>query len=210
MENHRNRKSPQLAPPTPPFRVYGSPSQFRRESAEARRSQSRPVIDINLISGDLQAAQTSKSQSSRPRIHGQPVPGFAPGDFLICEYTIDVPAALNVHSFEASVVWFTTGKGDSDIGVHFFERRLTRSLPDGYLKQVQRLSTVLPLTPLSYTGRIVQIKWGVRIRLFLDDNSQFTQDAPFRLGNAAPCEIGDDAMPETNDAADDDAVEELD
>ena len=120
-----------------------------------------------------------------------------------------MPAALRVHSFEASVVWFTTGKGDTDIGVHFFERRLTRSLPDGYLKQIQRLSTVLPLTPLSYAGRIVQISWSVRIRLFLDDNSQFTQDAPFRLGKSAPCDTSDDVMLGTSDA-DDDAMEESD
>ena len=188
MENNRNRKSPQLASPTPPFRIYGSPSQFRRESAEARRSQSVPVIDIDLISGDL-ATQTSHSTETRTGFVGDSsIPVFSPGGFLICEYTIDVPAALKVHSFEASVVWLTTGKGDTDIGVHFFERRLNRSLPDGYLKQVQRLSTVLPLTPLSYAGRIVQIGWSVRIRLFLDDNSQFTQDAPFQLGNAALCD----------------------
>ena len=195
MENSRNRKSSQLAPPTPPFRVYGSPTQFRRESAEARRSQSRPVIDIDLISGDPQTqTQTSRSQETRPRFAtGQTIPDFAPGDFLICKYAIDVPAALKVHSFEASVIWLTTGKGDTDIGVHFFERRLTRSLPDGFLNQVQRLSTVLPLTPMSYSGQIVQISWSVRIRLFLDDNSQFTQDAPFRLGDAGLCEPDESA-----------------
>lgn len=102
-----------------------------------------------------------------------------------------MPAALKVHSFEASVVWFTTGKGDTDIGVHFFERRLTRSLPDGFLKQSQRLSTVLPKTPLSYAGRIVQTSWSVRIRVFLDDNSQVTKDEPFRLGDAALCTVSE-------------------
>jgi len=145
-----------------------------------------------LISGGQQS-QPVHADETRASVHGQAIPSFAPGDFLICEYTIDVPAAMKVHSFEASVVWFTTGKGDTDIGVHFFERRLTRSLPDGFLKQVQRLSTVLPLTPLSYSGRIVQVSWSVRIRLFLDDNSQFTEDAPFRLGAAALCDVSDDA-----------------
>lgn len=115
---------------------------------------------------------------------------------------------MKVHSFEASVVWFTTGKGDTDIGVHFFERRLTRSLPDGFLKQVQRLSTVLPLTPLSYSGRIVQISWSVRIRLFLDDNSQITEDAPFRLGTAALCDMSDDANVSDDAGADEDAGQE--
>ena len=191
METNRNRKSAQLASAETPFRVYGSPSQFRRESAEARHSPSLPVIDIDLISRDVRH-RSSRQKTPSVRVHGESHPGFAPGDFLICEYTIDVPAALKVHSFEASVVWFTTGKGDTDIGVHFFERRLIRSLPDGFLKQVQRLSTVLPMTPLSYSGRIVQISWSVRIRLFLDDNSQMTQDAPFRLGNAARCEAGED------------------
>ena len=187
METNRHRKSAQLASAETPFRVYGSPSQFRRESAEARRAQSLPVIDIDLISGDL-GHRRARSARREIRVHGQTLPNFAPGAFLTCEYTIDVPAALKVHSFEASVVWFTTGKGDTDIGVHFFERRLTRSLPDGYLKQAQRLSTVLPKTPLSYDGKIVQVSWGVRIRLFLDDNSQVTKDAPFRLGDASQCE----------------------
>jgi hypothetical protein len=179
-----------LASATPQFRVYGSPSQFRRESAEARRAQSLPVIDIDLISESVRG-KTARDSRRKIGVHGEAIPGFSPGDFLICEYTIDVPAALKVHSFEASVVWFTSGKGDTDIGVHFFERRLTRSLPDGFLKQVQRLSTVLPKTPLSYTGRIVQVSWCVRIRLFMDDNTQMTEDAPFRLGNASVCETLD-------------------
>jgi hypothetical protein len=123
-----------------------------------------------------------------PMLRREQTQHYAPGDFLSCEYTIDMPAAARLNAFEASVVWITSGKGDEDIGVHFFERHLTKSVSDDFLNQPHRLSTVLPMSPSSYSGRIVKILWFVRVRLFLEDGTQITEDCPFRLGWAGLCE----------------------
>jgi len=49
---------------------------------------------------------------------------FAVGDELVCEYQIDAVEAAEIQAVEASILWHTEGKGDDDLGVHFFERRL--------------------------------------------------------------------------------------
>ena len=44
---------------------------------------------------------------------------YEPGDVLICEYSIQVPDDAEVTAVESSVIWFTDGKGEEDLGVHF-------------------------------------------------------------------------------------------
>ncbi len=83
---------------------------------------------------------------------------------------------------ETSVLWMTEGKGDTDIGVHFFERREKKMVQPELLRQTHKLSTVLPATPLSYHGHIVKILWLVRVKMFMADGSQKTEDQPFQLG----------------------------
>ncbi|MFK7770424.1 MAG: hypothetical protein AB8B55_24655 [Mariniblastus sp.] len=107
------------------------------------------------------------------------------GDFLICEYVVKLPSQFEVTtitSVETSVIFITEGKGEEDIGVHFFERRNQQSLTSDTFRQPQRISTVLPASPLSYDGEIVKIKWSVRVRLFIDDGNHITEDKFFRLG----------------------------
>jgi hypothetical protein len=45
---------------------------------------------------------------------------------------------------------------------------------------------VLPKSPLSYDGAIVQIRWCVRLRIFFAGGGQFTEDLPFVLGSTNP------------------------
>lgn len=116
--------------------------------------------------------------------HGQ----FQPGDFLICEYSVSLNQKHIVLAIETSVIWQTEGKGDTDIGVHFFERRQRQGLTSDTFNQSQRLSTVLPASPHSYDGQIVKIHWGVRVRIFLDDGQQVTEDKFFKLGQALSAE----------------------
>ena len=52
------------------------------------------------------------------------LPAYQPGDWLKCDYQIDAVDRGEVQAVEASVLWYTEGKGDEDMGVHFFERRL--------------------------------------------------------------------------------------
>lgn len=109
---------------------------------------------------------------------------FQPGDVLVATYELDVSPEQDVTALETSVIWLTTGKGDEDYGVHFFERRPKSTLNREKLKRPHRISTVLPPSPLSYEGDIVQISWCVRIRVFCNDK-QFTEDLHFRLGNTS-------------------------
>jgi hypothetical protein len=119
---------------------------------------------------------------------GRPDGKYSPGEVLNCEYQIElrageVPDKEKIVAVETSVLWMTEGKGDTDIGVHFFERREKKMVQPELLRQTHRLSTVLPATPLSYHGLIVKIVWLIRVKMFLGDGSQKTRDHVFQLGN---------------------------
>lgn len=108
---------------------------------------------------------------------------FAAGDELVCEYQIDAVEAADIQAVEASVLWFTEGKGEEDMGVHFFERRLPADADDGDLRPMRRLRTKLPNSPLSYRGALVSIIWCVRLRLFLRRGREFVIEESFTLGS---------------------------
>lgn len=112
-----------------------------------------------------------------------------PGDILVAQWSAERPATIqdtNLKSWEASVLWTTTGKGATDIGVHFFERKKSVS-PDA-MGTPHRLSTVLPASPLSYEGRIFSVRWSVRVRLFFENGQAFTEDCPFEMGDTCQVE----------------------
>ena len=119
---------------------------------------------------------------------------FFPGDVLVCEYEIAMPNDNIATAVESSVLWTTSGKGEEDFGVHFFERRPKSMLNSRNLSQPHRISTVLPQTPLSYEGRIVQIRWSVRLRVFFG-GEQFTKDCFFRLGETVEPMVEDGQSP---------------
>lgn len=106
---------------------------------------------------------------------------YEPGDFLICEFQIESDENIEIKVLEASVLWSTEGKGEQDIGVHFFERK--KSLPAAAYLQRQKLSTVLPTTPLSYWGRILKVDWFVRVKIFLANGRTVTENRQFQLGS---------------------------
>jgi hypothetical protein len=106
---------------------------------------------------------------------------YEPGDFLICEFQIELAENQQIKVLESSVLWSTEGKGEQDIGVHFFERK--KSLPSTAYLHTQKLSTVLPATPLSYRGRILNIDWYVRVKIFFANGRTFTENRLFQLGS---------------------------
>jgi hypothetical protein len=108
---------------------------------------------------------------------------FAAGDELVCEYQIDAVEPADIQAVEASVLWYTEGKGEEDMGVHFFERRLPGDAEDGDLRPMRRLRTKLPNSPLSYRGAILSIIWCVRLRLFLRRGREYVAEVPFTLGS---------------------------
>ena len=91
---------------------------------------------------------------------------------------------LAVHAIETSVVWIAGGKSTEDIGVHFFQRISKDAINPSMLQGPQRLSTVLPHSPLTYPGQIVNIRWCVRVRMFYGDNLELIEDLEFVLGNS--------------------------
>jgi hypothetical protein len=107
---------------------------------------------------------------------------FAAGDELVCEYQIDAVDPADIQAVEASVLWHTEGKGEDDLGVHFFERRLPADAENGDLRPMRRLRTRLPNSPLTYRGAILSIQWCVRLRLFLRRGREYVVEQPFTLG----------------------------
>ncbi len=117
---------------------------------------------------------------------------FSAGEDVVGDYQIDAVDPADIQAVEASILWYTEGKGEEDMGVHFFERRLPSDADDGDLRPMRRLRTRLPSSPLSYQGTIFSIRWCVRLRLFLRRGRDFVMEQPFTLGNvpanAAPPE----------------------
>lgn len=107
---------------------------------------------------------------------------FSAGEELIAEYQFDAVGADEIQSAEASVLWYTEGKGEEDLGVHYFERRTPAEADHHDLRTLRRFSTSLPNSPLSYSGAIFSVRWCVRVRLFLRRGRELVQEVPFVLG----------------------------
>lgn len=122
---------------------------------------------------------------------------YSAGDELVCEYQIDAIEASEIQSVEASVLWLTEGKGEEDLGVHYFERRLPADAEDHDLRPLRRFKVNLPNSPLSYDGAIVRIRWCVRLRLFARRGKEYVLEYPFTLG-AVPA-VPVTATPESAD-----------
>jgi hypothetical protein len=100
---------------------------------------------------------------------------YGPGERLEARYTVEGTEDLAVQAVERSVLWYTEGKGEEDLGVHWFER-----LPDPPL--AGSFACQLPPSPLSYEGLIVKIRWCVRIRLFFSGGRDFVSEHAFDVG----------------------------
>lgn len=112
---------------------------------------------------------------------------YHPGDEVVCEYQIDAVEPREVQAVETSVLWYTEGKGDEDLGVHFFERRVAAGAEEGDLCRLHRFQTRLPNSPLSYSGEIVKIRWCARVRVFLRRGKEAFLEQPFVLAaNTSP------------------------
>ncbi len=106
---------------------------------------------------------------------------YRSGDVLNAEYQIDAVASDDILAVELSILWYTEGKGDEDLAVHFFERRVSADADDGDLRRLYRFKTVLPNSPLSYSGEILKIRWCGRVRIFLRRGKELFFDQPFQL-----------------------------
>ena len=108
---------------------------------------------------------------------------YAPGDLLEYEFQIDAIDPAEIQAVETSVLWYTEGKGQQNMAVHFFERHVSGGGEDGDLRQLRQARTHLPKTPLSYEVLILKIRWCVRVRVFLRRGRQASFERPFQLSN---------------------------
>ena len=115
----------------------------------------------------------------------KPGKDYLPSDNLVCDYQIDAIEAEEILMVEVSVLWVSSGKGGEDSGIHFIRRRLADTAMDADLREMERIETTLPPTPLSYTGEILNIQWCVRIRLILKNGDEYVVDQEFRVGEMA-------------------------
>lgn len=109
-------------------------------------------------------------------------PRLEPNELLEFEYRVQRVSPEEVDRLEISVLWYTEGKGSEDFGVHLFE-----SLSEGELLPVingesHPIVTTLPAAPLSYEGRLLTIRWCVRLRLYMKDGRTISAEKPFYLG----------------------------
>ena len=126
---------------------------------------------------------------------------YSPGDVLRFEFQVDAVEVDELQAAEVSVMWYTEGKGDEDLGVHFFKRFVRASVPDGDLRQLQKLETVLPNCPLSYSGVIVKICWCVRVRIFLRRGKELFFEQPFQLGKVPAVQLLAPRLAQTDETA---------
>jgi len=113
---------------------------------------------------------------------------YEPGDRLAVRYAAEGCEGESIRAVEHSVVWYTEGKGEEDLGVHFFERITDRaSLPDAV--RGGSFETALPGSPLSYEGVIVKVRWCVRVRLFFASGRDFVSEHVFLVGRIPPARL---------------------
>ena len=118
---------------------------------------------------------------------------YEPLSALRVRYAIEGFADEHPRAVEHSVLWYTEGKGEEDLVVHFFERVTEPSaLPPAAASGT--FATLLPPSPLSYEGVIVKVRWCVRVRVFFTGGRDFVSEYVFDVGRIPPARLprGDD------------------
>jgi hypothetical protein len=106
-----------------------------------------------------------------------------PGDILAGDFWVDGVEPSEVKTVEVSVLWYTEGKGSEDMAVHEFWRRPIDAAGSSDPNRGMQFRTCLPMSPLSYDGQIVKIRWCVRVRAFLSRGKEVAGQKVFRLGS---------------------------
>jgi hypothetical protein len=117
-----------------------------------------------------------------------PLRTYRPGQSLSGQYRLESAEGDPIRAVEVSVLWYTEGKGEQDLAVHEFWRRDSQSGEWIDPRRPERFSTTLPASPLSYDGQIIQIRWCVRVRAFLNRGREMVAEKTFRLGDRPPQE----------------------
>ncbi len=108
---------------------------------------------------------------------------YAPGDVLRAAIRLEPLPGDEGRRVEASVLWETSGKGDTDAGVILHS---VLSSGDGLgARATHRLEVEPPALPFSHRGRLIKIGWCVRVRRLSRLGRDEVYDYPFELGGPA-------------------------
>jgi hypothetical protein len=114
---------------------------------------------------------------------------YQPGAGLKGRFFVENSQLPDLRAAELSVLWYTAGKGEEDLGVHYFERFTAEGGARLDLRVPRRFEVALPVSPLSYDGVLVKICWCARLRLFFSRGHESVAETPFRLGDVQPAQI---------------------
>jgi hypothetical protein len=107
------------------------------------------------------------------------------GGTLTAHWRVSRVPLEDVQGLEVSVLWHTEGKGDEDLHVHHFHRLGEQQIRRVGLAEPQSIRCTLPATPLSYHGRLISVRWCIRLRLFLAKGREIVAEQPFHLVSPA-------------------------
>ena len=136
------------------------PKFSRRRSSAGFAAETQPALNVRLCREDG---------------------AYESGGLLAAQWRISRIAPESLQSLEVSVMWHTEGKGDEDLHVHHFQRLGEMQLRAMRPGDEQSLRCQLPPTPLSYQGRLITIRWCIRLRLFMTDGREIVTEQPFHL-----------------------------
>ncbi len=107
---------------------------------------------------------------------------FEPGETLCGSYRLLRSDPSRLEKVEIAVGWHTEGKGIAARGVAY---RQVQRPEDGVLDADGRgtFSAVLPASPLSYEGQLIQIRGTVRVRASSPIWADLLAEEAFRLGH---------------------------
>ena len=111
---------------------------------------------------------------------------YQPGERLSGRFMVDGSKPWGVRAAELSVLWYTSGQGEEDFSVHYFDRLVDEPGRPLDLRVPRRFATELPASPWSYDGQIVKVCWCVRLRLSLPHGQESLTEVAFRVGNVPP------------------------
>ncbi len=107
-------------------------------------------------------------------------PSYIPGSDLDCVIRVEPSPGAAVKQIDARVQWSTCGKGNRDCG-SIFQDRIELAPSDQSLVKTLRLTTVMPRSPVSYRGFLLQIRWAIVVRVTMVDGTEVVEEYPFAL-----------------------------
>jgi hypothetical protein len=145
------------------------PKFSRRRPSTGLATETQPAVNISLC-----------------RENGM----YEAGGPLTAKWRISRVPLDEIQGLEVSVLWHTEGKGDEDLHVHHFHRVVESRIRRVGLADEQSIHCMLPATPLSYHGRLISVRWCIRLRLFLTSGREIVAEQPFHMvspDSVSPC-----------------------